>query len=118
PRELFDTTMPRIPIDRCASHYIVRGNDSGWFVAMRRGETLTFAPTVAGSTQWFEHYEDRTWIAAGARPESWGTAIAGTAVAPDRPARFTAPVTSFYRVTLHTAADPATPFDVCAAIDR
>ncbi len=127
PRLLFDAqahavslpppgpAAPDVLIDQCAGKHPVAHDQAGWFVAMRKGETLTLAPEATGTARWFEHNQDTGWTQALGRAEGWGTERAAAPVATGKPARFTAAVTSWHRVTLELH-DAGAGFDVCAAL--
>jgi LSD1 subclass zinc finger protein len=139
PRRLFDAqpratlegapgpAAPRVPVDQCAATYrLERGEDLscldgdcwvGWFVALRSGETLEVGATPGGVAHLYAHTSDRGWNEAYGRPDLWGTEIAHDALASDRRARFAAPCTSWYRVTLELhGVGAGEEIHVCAGI--
>ncbi|MET0794708.1 MAG: hypothetical protein ABW061_24530, partial [Polyangiaceae bacterium] len=137
PRELFDIRAgaallgtpsdpsPTIPVNQCRSRYVLRlDNDlhcfadrcsGGWFVALRAGEWLEVAPSANGSARFVAHYKDRGWTASYGRADYWGEELTSVAVGPDRPARFRAPNTSWYRLGLDLQKPTEDP-SICAKI--
>ncbi|MES1173655.1 MAG: hypothetical protein ABUL62_04940 [Myxococcales bacterium] len=138
PRELFDIRAgaallgtpsdpsATVPVNQCRSQYVLhRDGDlhcfadrcsAGWFVALRAGERLEIVPSARGNAHFVAHYKDRGWTASYGRADYWGEEIASAVLTPERPARFRAPNTSWYRLEVRLQ-DLTEDVSICAKIE-
>lgn len=116
---------PRVPVDQCESWYDIDREDlfcdkdacyGGWFVALRKGETLTLMLKQRASSSLYAHDGGRGWFSVYGDFTNWGTEVAKANGDPQQPLVTKAPYTSWYRIQF-AAADVKDKVAVCAKID-